>query len=509
MSGKRNAIKYNSVGIFLTDSPAAKPGADVLYFFNRVQSASVSVDVSRQDVQHIGSEDFLDRKIVSELSTKLSLEYLLTDGYEESLLGLNILSKGQEMPSSTLCWREDLNGNLVLLENEGIDYLPAPQLFEDSLPGCYAPRNVRFLSNTQAAQFFEKNGESIKPTETSTKNYKANQGRSAYYDLKEDKTILMAVGAEPFDLTGYENRQNQYSGIDVIGIGNCYITDYSISAGVGEFPKASVSYAASNLRHSCDGSGYGGHSWLDNVNDVAALLTQLNAFIELQNGQNIGLGSSEQRSYKAGVQNPSLDLANKGVDLTGPKIERHGEEITLGTGIEFNPKMYKSPVVAIAPGGINVNLKNLNVGGPILSGKNEGTCIEGSANIQSFNINLPFGREDLYGFESMHAYGRKMKYPQIGSISFSLLASAFNSGDFRKIFCEDEDYEIGISLNNHCDYFCSPSSEHEAYVKYIINNARFESYSFSESIGSIATVDCSFSFGVSPNNGFFMSGSYQ
>ena len=450
MSGKRNAIKYNSVGIFLTDSPAAKPGADVLYFFNRVQSASVSVDVGRQDIQHIGSEDFLDRKIVSELSTKLSLEYLLTDGYEENLLGLNILSKGQEMPSSTL-----------------------------------------------------------NPTENSEKNYKANQGKSAYYDLKEDKTILMAVGAEPFDLTGYENRNNHYSGVDVIGIGNCYITDYSISAGVGEFPKASVSYAASNLRHSCNGSGYGGHYWLDNVNEVAVLLTQLNAFIELQNGQNIGLGSSEQKFYKAGVQNPSLDLANKGADLTGPKIERHGGEIALGTGIEFNPKMYKSPVAAIAPGGINVNLRNLNVGGPILSGKNEGTCIEGSANIQSFNINLPFAREDLYGFESMHVYGRKMKYPQIGSISFSLLASAFNSGDFRKIFCQDEDYKIEISLNNHCDYFCSASSEHESYIKYIINNARFESYSFSESIGSIATVDCSFSFGVSPNNGFFMSGSFE
>ena len=433
MSGKRNAIKYNSVGIFLTDSSAAEPGADVLYFFNRVQSASVSVDVTRQDIQHIGSEDFLDRKIVSELSTKLSLEYLLTDGYEESLLGLNIISKGDEMP---------LN-------------------------------------------------------------------KSAYYDLKEDKTILMAVGAEPFDLTGYENRQNKYSCVDVIGIGNCYITDYSISAGVGEFPKASVSYAGSNLRHSCNGSGHGGYSWLDNVNEVGVLLTQLNAFIELQNGQNIGLGSSQQKFYKAGVQNPSLDLKNKGSEFTGPTIERQAEKINLGTGIEFNPKMYKSPVAAIAPGGINVNLKNLNVGGPILSGKNEGTCIEGSANIQSFNINLPFGREDLYGFESMHVYGRKMKYPQIGSVSFSLLASAFNSGDFRKIFCEDEDYEIEINLNNHCDYFCSASLEHETYVKYIINNARFESYSFSESIGSIATVDCSFSFGVSPNNGFFMSGSFE
>ena len=102
-----------------------------------------------------------------------------------------------------------------------------------------------------------------------------------------------------------------------------------------------------------------------------------------------------------------------------------------------------------------------------------------------------------------------MKYPQIGTISFSLLASAFNSGDFRKIFCEDEEYEMEINLNNHCDYFCHSSAERETFLKFAINNAKLDSYNLNESIGSIATVDCSFSFGVSPNNGFFISGSYH
>jgi hypothetical protein len=432
MAYKRNAIKYNSVGIFLTDSPASRPDSDFLYFFNRVQSASLSVDVSRQDIRHIGSEDFLDRKIVSEGTTTLSMEYLLTDGYEESLLGFNILPSGKNSPTP----------------------------------------------------------------------------RTAYHELKEDKTILMAIGEEPFDLTGYKNRENGYSGVDVLGLGNCYITDYSISAGVGEFPKASVSFAASNLKHSCYGSGHGGYTWLDNVSELALLLTQLNGFIELQDGGNIPLGGSEEKIYKAGVGNPSLDLINKGADLTGETIKRGGEEIVLGRGIEFDPIMHKSAVNAIAPGGINVYLENLNIGAPILRGKSEGACIKGSSNIQNFNINLPFDRENLYGFESMHVYGRKMKYPQVGTISFSLLASAFNSGDFRKIFCEDEEYKIEIDMNNHCDYFCSPSSEHETFLKFIINNAKFDSYNFNESIGSIATVDCSFSFGVSRNNGMFMSGSF-
>ena len=90
------------------------------------------------------------------------------------------------------------------------------------------------------------------------------------------------------------------------------------------------------------------------------------------------------------------------------------------SGLIFDPILYNSAAAALAPGGIKVNLENLNVGGPILSGDFTGTCFNGHANIQSFNITVPFERENLYGFESMHAYGRKMKYPQLGNISFEI-----------------------------------------------------------------------------------------
>ena len=80
MPGIRNAIRYNSVGVFFTESPAFAPKDETIKFLNRVQSASLSVDVQRQNVQHIGDDNFLDRKIVSAASVNLNLEYLLTDG---------------------------------------------------------------------------------------------------------------------------------------------------------------------------------------------------------------------------------------------------------------------------------------------------------------------------------------------------------------------------------------------------------------------------------------------
>ena len=441
MGLSRHAIRYNAIGLFLSESPGSNPEPKNIYFFNRTQSTTLAIDVARQDIQQIGDEDFLDRKIVTEASTKLSFEYLLTDGYEEKTLGLNIAAGGGTFPSGTI-----------------------------------------------------------------------------YSGLKEDKNAFLVIGEEPFDLTGYAHRPNGYSGTDAIGVGNCFITDYSLSAGVGDIAKASVSMVGSNVRYSCVGSGEGGTGWISSMGDLGYTLTQLDGFVDLEDGGKVTLEQSEAASYKDGVPFPSLNLAAGGTDVSGAPISYLGEdddgnEVTKilqnpGTGLVFEPTLYNSPVSAIAPGGINVRLKNLNIGGPIISGDRQGTCTKGSANIQSFNISLPFAREDLYGIGSMHAYGRKMKYPQIGTISFSILSSAFESGNFKDLFCDDEIYNIEIDLNNHCDFTCAPSSEHDSFMKFVINNAKLDGYSFGETIGSFATVDCNFSFGISRKNGFFMSGSF-
>ena len=440
MGLSRNSIRYNAVGLFLTDSPAAAPSTEKIYFFNRTQQANLAVDIPRQDIQHIGDEDFLDRKIVSEASINLTFDYLLTDGYEENLLGLNIAS-GNSHITGTL-----------------------------------------------------------------------------YSGIREDKSAFLVVGDEPFDLLGYAKRPNGYSGTDAIGIGNCFITNYSITAGVGAFAQASVGIAASNARYSCIGSGKGGWSWPGPVGNLGYALTQLEGYVELEDDAKIKLQQSEAKTYFGGVPFPSLNLPYSGIEIVGADISyqgenEEGEEVTKTiknppTGLVFNPLVYKSPVSAIPPGGINVKVKNIHVGGPIISGSNAGTCTKGAANIQSFQLDVPFAREDLRGFSSMHVYGRKMKYPQVGTLSFSLLSSAFESGNFKEIFCDDEYYNIELNLNNQCDFSCLPSAEHDAFLKFIINNAKLQGYSFSTQIGSFGTVDCSFTFAVSTKNGLFLSGSY-
>jgi len=440
MGSVRKAIRYNSVGLFFTDSPAASPASDKIYFLNRAQQANLSIDIPRQDIRHIGSEDFLDRKIVSEASVNLTFDYLPTNGYEENLLGLNIAS-----------------GN-------------------------------------------------------------CNITGAVYSGIREDKSAFLVVGEEPFDLLGYARRPNGYSGTDAIGVGNCFISNYSVNASVGDFAKASVGMVASNVRYSCIGSGKGGYSWPGPVGNLGYALTQLEEYISLEDEAKVKLQQSEAKTYFGGVPFPSLNLQEGGIDIVGADISyqgenEDGEEVTKTiknppTGLIFNPIVYKSPVLAIPPGGINIKIANINVGGPIISGLDAGICHRGAANIQSFQLNVPFEREDLRGFSSMHVYGRKMKYPQMGTLSLSLLSSTFESGNFKEIFCNDDYYNIELNLNNQCDFSCLPSNKHDAFIKFIINNAKLQGYSMSTQIGGFGTVDCTFTFGGSTKNGLFLSGSY-
>lgn len=413
----RNAIRYNAVGLFLTDSPAIDPKTKDLHFFNRIQKADVSVSVNRQNIKHLGSDSFLDRKIVSEPEINVNFDYFLTDGHEESVLGLNIASGHQ-----------DVSGTI-------------------------------------------------------------------YENLKEDKTAFLVIGEEPFDLTGYAAKPGKFKGCTALGLGNCYLTDYTISASVGSIAQASASMKCSNINYQC----VDGHTWQEILETVGAILGQGDIadtdFLRFQDDGRIILNAEQSNTDMKGLKHPSRDLENKGAELTG-------------TGLVFEPILYNSAAAALAPGGIKVKLENLNVGGPLLSGDFVGSCLTGHVNLQSFNVSIPFEREDLYGFESMHAYGRKMKYPQLGNITFELTSSAFKSGDFTDILCDDREYNIEILLNNQCSFSCLGSANKDTFMKLIVNNAKFDNYSINNEIGSISTVSCNFSFGMSKSEGFFMSGSY-
>jgi hypothetical protein len=407
----RNSVRYNSVGLFLTDSPGISPEQDSLNFLNRVQNASFSVTANRQNIPEIGSDDFLARKIITEPTINLNFNYFLTDGHDEYIMGLNIASGTAE-----------LSGTI----HDGI---------------------------------------------------------------KEDKNAFMVVGKEAFDLVSYD-RKKDLGGLDSIGFGNCFITNYSVQASVGSFAQASVSMVSSNVVTECVGDS----AWEGILKELGSVVLNLNndqdVFLDLEQDGKVSLQDSFQKTIYGGVSLPSLDLENKGAQVTD-------------AGVVFEPFAYKSPVSAIAPGGISIEIDNLEVGGPIISGDFLGKCSRGHANLQSFQINAPLERENLYGFESMYVYGRRLKFPQVGTVSIELMSSAFESGNMK-----DREYNIAILLNNSCKISCLPSKSRDSLMKYIINNAKFDSYTVNTSVGSRSTVTCNFSFAVSKEKGLYASGSY-
>ena len=419
MVGTRNSIRYNSVGVFLSESPAYNPENQEIRFFNRCQSVDLNLSITRQNVQHIGSQNFLDRKIVTESDISFDINYLITDGYEENVIGLNV-----------------------------------------------------------------------------EQNPKVNKIGTVHNNIKEDKNLYMVIGEEQKDLTGYANQQDGYRGLDLLALGNCYVTNYSISASVGDLAKASVSMKASNINYKCLGlKEKTTSSFVKFFDEMSAITTEDGKSLIFENEDPVGLEEKFQTFEVAGADIASLDLEN------------FGEKNTTN-GIIFEPIMYNSTMSAIPPGGINVKIRNLDHGGPIISEDEENSCIKGTANIQSFNIDVPFEREDLYGFQSMHVYGRKLKFPQLGTISFSLLLGAFKRGEFKDIFKDDREYEIEISFNNQCFFTCKPLIPKDAKIKLLINNAKLDGYSMNQGIGSPGTVDCNFSFGISTNKGLYMSGNY-
>lgn len=427
----RKSVKYNSAGLFLTDSPElSDQEIDQIHFFNRVQSTNISVGVNRQNIKQLGSTEFIDRKIVTEFDVNLSFDYLLTDGTEEYILGLGVAS-----------------GVFGTLEDGSEPNLPC-------------------LTRSESSP--------ISP--------------NVYDGLKDNKNAFLVIGGEEFDLTGYLEREQGFSGTDCISVSNCYLTNYNISAAVGSFAKASVQMKASNINYS--------NLTAKTIEELAALLLEIDIFdtdfVRLEGGGKILLNS-----------NLGSDLSREGshTDAFGALNLPHSGSGITGTLFSFEPEMYNSAAAAIPPGGISVFLEDMTMGGPVIGEELTGMHHYGQGNVQSIDISIPFERETLLGFSSMNAYGRKMKYPQVGTVSVSLLQDAFISGSLQEMLCDDSEYNMNIYLRNDCARLFGGEDAISTFMQFQLSNMKLDGYTLSNSLGQRGTVDCNFSFEMSPSKG--------
>ncbi len=259
--------------------------------------------------------------------------------------------------------------------------------------------------------------------------------------LNRDQNFYLIVdneeGSDLLDQFSQSPPRTNFSGMNCISIGNCFLTNYAVGFQVGSLPTASVSFVGSNLK-------------MDRLTGQEITIPAINLLS----------GNSNQ----AGVLN-----------FTGLKDSFSGYIDDIYTA---PPNVYNMPVVS--PQNVDAILENLQVGGyPLISG----------ALIQSLNISIPFERTSLYGLGSNYVYGRKLQLPLRATINLTAIVEDFNSGDISQLHVAEEKYDLQIKFSDQ---------KRIAEGSFNFQNARVNSLSYS--LGIDGNMEFSANYSVEITN---------
>ncbi|MGA0119960.1 MAG: hypothetical protein ACO3HJ_00740 [Methylophilaceae bacterium] len=237
-----------------------------------------------------------------------------------------------------------------------------------------------------------------------------------------------------------------------IGIGNAFLTDYSLEASVGSIPTISVSFEGTNMNATAGVSGgAAGYSGISGVGIDPEAGTVL---------ANQALGVV-------------LPAASQGTGANIPSALRPGD-ITLS--------------FASADGDAIVDLDG-----------------DGGAHVQSISMSVPLGRTPIDRLGTRFSFARVVDFPITPTLSVSAIVSETQTRALTDIINSDDFIsEIQFTFKDS-DVSSTPRAS------YKMKNLKLDSESFSSSIGPNKTVDLSFSLSIGgPDdtvNNVFFSGS--
>jgi len=169
-----------------------------------------------------------------------------------------------------------------------------------------------------------------------------------------------------------------------IGIGNCYLSDYSVDMSVGAIPTVSVSFDALNINSDAEGI------------DIA------NPAIHPVDGTSVG----------SNVAIP---------------------DAITGSGI----------IAALRPGNITVGISNFATDTVTdIGGDADG------AHIQSASLSIPMSRSTLERLGSRSAYARSVDFPVVSTLSVSAILNEVETQNLADIIDDESEQEITLTLKD-------------------------------------------------------------
>ena len=171
---------------------------------------------------------------------------------------------------------------------------------------------------------------------------------------------------------------------DVLGIGNAYLTDYTLDLSVGSLPTASVSFEAANIQSSA--------------------------------GNAIG--------------NPAVSQSD-GTAVAG--------SITLPNAISGT-----SSTIALRPGDISIDLNAIDSQTVV----DIGTPDNDSAHIQSASLSIPLSRSALERLGTKFAYARSVDFPVQATLSVSAIVNELKAKELTTVIDDESTKTITLTLKD-------------------------------------------------------------
>ena len=245
-----------------------------------------------------------------------------------------------------------------------------------------------------------------------------------------------------------------------IGIGNAFLTDYSLEASVGSIPVVSVSLEGTNMNAQAGvsggaaaGSAFSGFSGISGVGIDPTAGTVL-------------------ASQETGIR---LPMASQGTGAAIPSALRPGDiELSFGQ----------------ADGDAIVDLSG-----------------SGAAHVQSVSMSIPMSRSPIDKLGSRFSFARVVDFPITPTLSISAIVSDTQSRSLTTLI-NDDAFITDMQIK-----FKDSDTAKTPRAVYKMTNLKLDSESFSSSIGPNKTVDLTFSLSIGgpedPDNNIFFSGSHS
>lgn len=270
---------------------------------------------------------------------------------------------------------------------------------------------------------------------------------SGHMTATSGKNFFIVTTAEGNDHNSNTTIGNTKS---IIGIGNGFLSDYTLDAAVGSLPTVSVTIEAANIT-------------------ATGVTATTGAGIS---GLNPAINPSDGASYAS----------------TG---------IVLPSG---QSNLGNSSITALRPGDVTLSFGALSTDGSgviaNISGNSDGI------HIQSASLSIPLSRSPLQRLGTKFPFARTVDFPVVSTLTVNAILNEVSAENLASTLDSNIATDLTLTIKK-------PGTTTNAVV-YTIKGARLSSESFSSSIGSNKTVDLTFVTQVGgPNDtgkGIFVSG---